>query len=118
MAGVPTVPSTPRRDAIERLRRSTLDGPGRTEPALRGAVAARAAELWRDATATTAVPEDLAPYVEKVALHAYKVTDEDVAALGGAGYSEDEILEVTLAVALGCGLAALETGLAAVREGR
>jgi hypothetical protein len=49
--------------------------------------------------------------VQKVALASYKVVDEDVDALrAGAGLSEDEILELTLASALGCALSVLETG--------
>jgi alkylhydroperoxidase family enzyme len=108
-------PPARHRDAVERLRRSVLEGPGRTEADLRQAVAAHAAELWRSGTATTELPAELGSYVEKVALHAYKVTDEDLAALRDAGYDEDEILELTLSCALGCGLSALSVGLAAAR---
>jgi alkylhydroperoxidase family enzyme len=61
------------------------------------------------------VPEELTRYVDKVAKHAYKVTDADVEALHLAGYSEDAIFEITLSAALGAGLARLERGLEALR---
>ena len=50
--------------------------------------------------------------MEAVVLYAYKTTDEDVAALKRAGYSEDEIFEITLSATLGASLARLERGLA------
>jgi alkylhydroperoxidase family enzyme len=53
--------------------------------------------------------------VDKVAQHAYKVTDEDVAALQAAGNSDDAVFEVTVAAALGAALARLERGMAALR---
>jgi alkylhydroperoxidase family enzyme len=52
--------------------------------------------------------------VEKVARHAYKVTDADVDGLREAGYSEDAIFEVTLAAALGAAHARLSAGLDAM----
>jgi hypothetical protein len=54
------------------------------------------------------------PAYEKVARHAYRITDEDVGALRSNGYSEDAIFEVTLAAAIGAGLARMERGLAAL----
>jgi hypothetical protein len=39
------------------------------------------------------VPADLAPYLEKVRLHAYEVTDRDVDELKAAGFTEDQIFE-------------------------
>jgi len=57
----------------------------------------------------------LAAYVDKVARHAYKVTDDDLAALQRAGHSDDALFEVTVAAALGAALGRLERGLAALR---
>ena len=57
------------------------------------------------------VPPDLAPYVEKVRLHAYRITDEDVQALKEAGYSEDELFEHTVSAATAAGLERLDAGL-------
>jgi alkylhydroperoxidase family enzyme len=47
-------------------------------------------------------------YLEKVHLHAYRVTDGDVAALKAAGISEDEIFEQTVAAAIAEGLRRLD----------
>lgn len=51
---------------------------------------------------------ELEPYLQKVHLHAYRVTDEDVAALTAAGVSEDEIFEQTVAAAISEGLYRLD----------
>ena len=59
-------------------------------------------------------PLEFAPYLEKVRLHAYRVTDADVQALKDAGYSEDEIFEHTVSAAVAAGLARLEAGLGAL----
>jgi alkylhydroperoxidase family enzyme len=114
---------------------------GDTDPALRRAVEARAAALGGRAAdggsagagvngagvssagvggegETEEVPVPLRVYVDKVARHAYEVTDEDVAALRRAGYTEDAIFEVTVSAAVGAGLARLERGLAALGRGR
>jgi hypothetical protein len=103
----------------ERLRDSVLKGKGETRPELRQAVAARAAELAGQpgtaATPADVIPADLREYVDAVSLHAYRITDEDVQALRGAGYSEDAIFELSLGAAVGAGLARLERGLAALR---
>ena len=59
-------------------------------------------------------PPELATYVEKVRLHAYRVTDGDVDALKAAGFSEDEIFEHTVSAAVAAGLERLDAGLRAV----
>ena len=59
-----------------------------------------------------AAPPDFASYVEKVRLHAYEVTDEEVEALKEAGYSEDEIFEHTVSAAVAAGLERLDSALA------
>ncbi len=61
------------------------------------------------------MPAALRSYVDKVAHHAYKVTDEDVAALQAAGHSDDSIFEVTVAAAVGAAMHRLARGLAALR---
>jgi len=61
------------------------------------------------------IAPDLAAYVDKVALHAYKVTDEDLAALQRAGNSDDVLFETTVSAALGAALGRLERGLSALR---
>jgi len=59
-------------------------------------------------------PPEFASYLEKVRLHAYRVTDADVQALKDAGFSEDEIFEHTVSAAVAAGLARLEAGMAAL----
>jgi hypothetical protein len=107
-------------DRVESLKNSVLSGRGATEPALRRAIEARSAELGGrpGAPASGELPPDLREHVDKIALHAYEVTEEDVAALKAAGYSEDAIFEISIAAALGAGMSRLERGLAALREGK
>jgi len=50
-----------------------------------------------------------------VALHAYKVTDEDLAALKRAGNSDDVLFEATVSAALGAALGRWSAGSAALR---
>jgi alkylhydroperoxidase family enzyme len=59
-------------------------------------------------------PPEFASYLEKVRLHAYKVTDGDVLALKEAGFSEDEIFEHTVSAAVAAGLSRLDAGLGAL----
>ncbi len=60
------------------------------------------------------VPEGMEAYLEKVRLHAYRVTDADIDGLRGR-YSEDEIFEQTAAAAVEAGLERLEAARAALR---
>ena len=69
-------------------------------------------DLRASAQPGRAAPEAMAAYLEKVRRHAYKVTDADVEALKAAGFSEDEIFEQTVAVAVGAGLDRLDAGMA------
>jgi hypothetical protein len=59
-------------------------------------------------------PPEFAPYLDKVRINAYKVTDDDIQALRDSGYSEDVIFEQTVFVAVAAGLKRLEAGLAAL----
>ena len=54
--------------------------------------------------------------MDTVVRHAYRVTDEDVEALRGSGYTESQILELTIAAALGAGQRRLDAALAALGE--
>ena len=73
------------------------------------------ARLRESAQPERAAPAQMARYLEKVRLHAYKVTDRDVEELKAAGFSEDEIFEHTVAAATAAGLDRLEAGLATLR---
>ncbi len=101
---------------IRRLVEAVLTSPGETNSALRCAVEAYTAELGgRPGEQAGKLPAELVEYVTKVALHAYKTTDEDTEALRQAGYSEDAIFEITLSAVLGAGIARLERGLAMLK---
>ena len=102
---------------LEELVEGVLRGPGESAPALRAEVEAIAAS-WSGAERVDgkSLPEPLAAYVEKVARHAYRVTDEDIAALKASGYGEDAIFELTVAAAVGAGRARVERGLAVVDQ--
>ena len=60
------------------------------------------------------LPSELVPYVEKVRHRAYQVTDGDVMALKAAGYSEDQIFELTVVSAYGASRHRLQAGLDAL----
>ena len=70
--------------------------------------------LHRAARPDRPAPPEFAAYLEKVRVHAYRVTDADVEALKEAGFSEDEIFEHTVSAAVAAGLVRLEAGLAAL----
>ena len=50
----------------------------------------------------------------KVVFESYKVVDRDFEALNDAGYSDDAIVDITLAAAAGAAMARLQKGLAAL----
>lgn len=90
-----------RHDALfAELARAALDGPAVIPADVRRAVAA-------DPTGAGA-PEAARAFVAKAHAHAYKITDEDVAALRAAGLSEDEVYDLAVTAALGAGLARLD----------
>ena len=86
--------------------------------ALRRAVADHAAALSLDRPDPAPIPKNLEPYVRTVACHAYKVLDRDVDALQAAGYSVDEVFEITVSAAVGAAFARMEVALAALEESR
>ncbi|HXM37476.1 MAG TPA: hypothetical protein VN908_02310 [Gemmatimonadales bacterium] len=88
----------------KRLVDAVLNTPGDSPSALRRTVLERGQ-----------VPGPLAGYVDKVSRHAYKVTDDDVAALQRAGHSDNALFEVTVAAAVGAALLRLQRGMAALR---
>jgi alkylhydroperoxidase family enzyme len=73
------------------------------------------ADLRAAAQPARPAPPELAAYLEKVRLHAYKVTDRDVDELKEAGFSEDEIFEHTISATVAAGLERLDAGLATLR---
>jgi hypothetical protein len=74
-----------------------------------------AIERLRFAAQKEPAPPGMEPYLEKVRHRAYRITDEDVEELRAAGYSEDEIFEQTVSVAVAEGLFRLDAALRTVR---
>lgn len=94
-------------DQLHDLRDRVADGPGELP-----SIARRAAVSGSD------VPAVAQAYTEKVRRHAYKVVDRDIEELKSAGWSEDEIFELTIATALGAGLYRLEHACRVLQEVR
>ena len=87
------------------LEYSVRDSAGSTPADLRAALISR-----------EPAPEVLAGYVQQVRQRAFAMTNDDVAGMLGAGYTEDQAYEITVATALGEGLHRLRVGLAALDE--
>jgi alkylhydroperoxidase family enzyme len=88
-----------------KLRNAVLDAPASADAALR-----------RAAYYGEGLAEPLSGYVEKLYRHAYQVQDHDIERVLDAGYSEDQVFDVTIAAALGAGDARLRAGLSALNE--
>ncbi len=80
-----------------------LDGKGEAPPALR-----------RAAFDAAGLSGALATLIDKVARHAHRVTDEDIAAVRAAGLGEEQIYELVVCAAVGEATRQLETALAAL----
>ena len=101
--GVEAKKSDPHASRMALLTERVLTSPGALEPHVREAIAAG-----------RGLPPGLAEYIRKVSLNANEVTDEDVESLKRAGFTEDQIFEATVSVALGAGLKRLRAGLDAL----
>lgn len=87
-----------------------LNQPGATDLKLRRAL------LERTRSGAGPVPEVLRELVDKITARPWTVSDEDFTRLRAAGFSEDQLYELTLACALGAGLARFDAGLRALGE--
>ena len=96
--------SDPHAAARDAVFATVYDGPGESDPALRRAV--------RD---QQGVPRELQPLVEKIHRHAYKVTDEDIAA-AQRKYGDDRMFELVVSAAIGAARKRLVAGLRALEE--
>ena len=96
--------SDPHAGLRDKVLQTVLNGPGETEPSLRNAAAdGRGA------------PADLQALVDKIQNCAYKVTDDDIAALQ-ARYGDDRSFEIIVSAALGASRRRLQAGLSALEE--
>jgi hypothetical protein len=97
---------------LQAVADTLLNSKGHTECELR-------ARVWAFVTAIIAgedgedssVPEPLRAYLRKLAKQAYRISDDDIAALR-RHYSEDMIFELTTTAALAAGFAQMDRGLA------
>lgn len=94
-------------DVVTRYRKAVveraLEGPGKADGAAR-----------RAAFDNEGVPEASRVLIDKVARAAWKVGDQDIAAVKAAEVSEDEIFELVVCAALGESTRQLESALAAL----
>ena len=82
-----------------------LEGDGRASHAQR-----------RAAFDNAGLAEPLNALIDKVAKHADKVTDEDIAAARASGLSEDQIFEIVVCAAIGQATRQYDTALAALED--
>jgi hypothetical protein len=94
----------PHATLLDRVITRVLEGEGETQPSLRQAAAAG-----------EGVPGDLKPLIDKIHLHAYKVTDDDIAR-AQAKYGDDQMFEIVVSSALGAARTRLVAGLKALDE--
>jgi alkylhydroperoxidase family enzyme len=59
--------------------------------------------------------DSLSTLIDKVARHAYKITDEDIAAARTSGLSEDQIFEIVVCAAIGQATRQYDAALAALK---
>lgn len=97
---------------VQKAIHAILNTPGATEISLRRAV------LERTRSGGVQVPEALRELVDKIAETPWAINDEDFNLLRRAGYSEDQLYELTMAAALGAGLQRFDAGLRALEPNR
>ena len=91
------------REARRALARRVLEGAGKASPSER-----------RAAFDNNGLAEPLSALVDKVARHAYRVTDEDIAAARVSGLNEDQVFEIVVCAAIGQATRQYDTALAAL----
>lgn len=95
----------PYAEKMERLRHAVLSGPGSLPPHIRQAI-----------SEGSRLPGALQVFVQKVAAEASTLTDDDIAELHRAHYTDDQIFEAIVSAAVGAGLFRLERVLTLLRS--
>jgi alkylhydroperoxidase/carboxymuconolactone decarboxylase family protein YurZ len=85
------------------LQARIVEGAGQASPAQR-----------RAAFNNAGVSEPLTAIIDKVARHAYRVTEGDIAAAKASGLSEDQIFEMVICAAVGQATRQYDTAMAAL----
>ena len=91
------------RQARKALTSRILEGDGKAPPSLRQA-----------AFNNSGLAEAAGTLVNKVATHAYRVTEEDITAARVSGLSEDQVFEIVVCAAIGQATRQYDTALAAL----
>jgi alkylhydroperoxidase family enzyme len=91
------------RQAREALVRRIQEGDGKASHSER-----------RAAFNNSGLAEPLGALIDKIARHAYRVTDEDIAAVKQSGLSEDQVFEIVVCAAIGQATRQYDTALAAL----
>ena len=91
------------RQARKALLSRILEGDGKASPSERRAAF--------NNSGLAAPPSTL---VDKVAMHAYRITDDDIAAARESGLSEDQVFELVVCAAIGQATRQYDTALAAL----
>jgi hypothetical protein len=91
--------------AQKALVQRILDGNGKTSPSER-----------RAAFNNRGIGGFLGTLVDKVAKHAYRVTDEDITAAKVSGLSEDHVFEIVVCAAVGQATRQYEIAFAALKD--
>ena len=99
---------------VQTMMESVVNGPGDTDAALRQAVFRRGIAYLGFPETNTEIPDGLTAYVDAITAHAAKITDQDVADLLAAGWSEAEVFEVTAAASVAAGYGRLKIAWAAL----
>jgi hypothetical protein len=95
------------RQARKVLASRILEGDGKASPSER-----------RAAFNNSGLAGPLDALADKVARHAYRVTDEDINAARVSGVSEDQVFEIVLCAAIGQATRQYEAALAAAATGK
>lgn len=89
--------------ARKALTKRILEGDGKASPSER-----------RGAFHNSGLAGPLGALVDKVAKHAYRVTDQDIAAVRASGLSEDQVFEMVVCAAIGEATRQYDTAVAAL----
>jgi uncharacterized protein YciW len=93
---------------LRKLETRILDGPGALDPSVRRALAD--GDSPGDGLADK--------YVEKIRTNAYKIVDRTLEELKAAGWTEDQIFELSICTAFGAARYRLDAGLRAIDQAR
>jgi hypothetical protein len=100
----------PWRALAEKVRETSIDGPGMTPSELRRAMYDAAQGK------PSSLPPELAAWAQRVGKTAWEATDAEIQALRAAGHSEDAIFELTVSAALGASLFRLDKALSLLED--